>query len=130
MDATHAQLNTTLTGAGAPVAGWYYCPHHPEGKVPEWTRVCGCRKPAAGMLEQATKDLDLDLAGSWVVGDQWRDIEAAHRAGARSILVRTGYGRGLEAEWPSEIVAPTLICDDLLIAAEQIAADAARARRP
>jgi D-glycero-D-manno-heptose 1,7-bisphosphate phosphatase len=72
------------------------------------------------MLERAARDLGVDLASSWVVGDQWRDIELARRAGAHGILVRTGYGRGLEADWPKDIPAPPTICDDLDAAAEFI----------
>ena len=120
VDATHARLGETLAAAGAPVTAWYYCPHHPEGKVAEFTQACGCRKPATGMLVAAADDLDLDLGQSWVVGDQWRDIELAHRVGARSILVRTGYGSGLEADWPTDIAPPTIVCDDVLAAARHI----------
>ena len=120
VDATHAQLSQTLAQAGADITAWYYCPHHPDGKVSEFTGPCECRKPATGMLDAAARDLGLDLAGSWVVGDQWRDIELAHRAGARSVLVRTGYGRGLEANWPADVAPPTTICDDLLAAADHI----------
>jgi D-glycero-D-manno-heptose 1,7-bisphosphate phosphatase len=120
VDDTHAWLDETLRQSGADIAAWYYCPHHPEGKVAEFTQACGCRKPATGMLESAARDLKLDLSASWVVGDQWRDIELAHRAGARSVLVRTGYGRGLEADWPEDIARPTIVCDDLLAAAEHI----------
>jgi histidinol-phosphate phosphatase family protein len=120
VDATHASLAQTLASAGANVTRWYYCPHHPEGNVPEFTQVCACRKPAVGMLLQAARDLDLDLSTSWVVGDQWRDIELARRAGARGILVRTGYGAGLEAHWPADVAPPALVCDDLLAAAQHI----------
>ena len=120
VDETHARLAETLSRAGAEITRWYYCPHHPEGKVPEFTRVCECRKPGTGMLEAAARDLEVDLAASWVIGDQWRDIELAHRAGARSILVRTGYGRGLEADWPAGIAPPTFVDDDLLAAANHI----------
>jgi D-glycero-D-manno-heptose 1,7-bisphosphate phosphatase len=120
VDATHASLAGTLASAGANVTRWYYCPHHPDGKVPEFTQVCECRKPAVGMLLQAARDLDLDLSSSWVVGDQWRDIELARRAGARGILVRTGYGAGLEANWPADVPPPTTVCDDLLAAAQHI----------
>jgi D-glycero-D-manno-heptose 1,7-bisphosphate phosphatase len=48
---------------------------------------CSCRKPLPGMLEQAAHDLDLDLAGSWMIGDRWVDIAAASAAGCRSILL-------------------------------------------
>jgi D-glycero-D-manno-heptose 1,7-bisphosphate phosphatase len=120
VDATHARLAETLSAEGAHVTRWYYCPHHPEGKVPEFTQTCACRKPGTGMLEAAARELGLDLGRSWVVGDQWRDIELAHRVGARGVLVRTGYGAGLERDWPTHAAPPTLVCEDLLAAAEHI----------
>ena len=120
VEQTHATLTESLAHAGATITAWYYCPHHPEGKVPEFTCVCECRKPGTGMLEAAARDLNIDLNASWVVGDQWRDIELARRAGARGILVRTGYGRGLEADWPKDIPPPPVVCEDLEDAAEFI----------
>jgi D-glycero-D-manno-heptose 1,7-bisphosphate phosphatase len=120
VERTHADLADTLSRDGASITAWYYCPHHPEGKVPEFTHRCECRKPGTAMLEQAARDLGLDLQKSWVIGDQWRDIELARRAGARGILVRTGYGAGLEADWPRDIARPPTVCDDLMAAAEHI----------
>jgi D-glycero-D-manno-heptose 1,7-bisphosphate phosphatase len=120
VEETHATLTETLSNDGARITAWYYCPHHPQGKVPEFTVACECRKPGTGMLERAARDLGVDLSASWVVGDQWRDIELARRAGAHGILVRTGYGRGLEADWPEDIPAPPTICDDLAAAADFI----------
>jgi D-glycero-D-manno-heptose 1,7-bisphosphate phosphatase len=63
----------------------YFCPDAPG--VPS-----KCRKPAPGMLLQAAADFDIDLARSFMVGDKASDIECARRAGARSVLVATGYG--------------------------------------
>lgn len=116
VDRTHASLDAMFKAGGAEVAGWYYCPHHPEAVIAEWKSVCGCRKPATGLVTSAARDLDLDLPASWVVGDQWRDIEVAHRTGGRSVLVRTGYGRGLEAKWPENIAKPTAVADNLMAA--------------
>jgi D-glycero-D-manno-heptose 1,7-bisphosphate phosphatase len=120
VDETHATLTESLAQAGARISAWYYCPHHPDGKVPEFAIACECRKPGTGLLEAAARDLHLDLHSSWVVGDQWRDIELARRAGARGILVRTGYGGRLEKDWPQDIPPPPVICDDLEAAAEFI----------
>ena len=50
------------------------------------------RKPAPGMVLEAAADFDLDLAGSWFIGDKSADIECGRRAGVRTILVLTGYG--------------------------------------
>jgi D-glycero-D-manno-heptose 1,7-bisphosphate phosphatase len=120
VDRTHADLARQFAAGGASVDGWYYCPHHPEAVVPEFKLACECRKPAIGLVAAAARDLDLDLGQSWIVGDQWRDIELAHRSGARSILVRTGYGRRLETDWPEGVARPTLVVDNLMEAAAQI----------
>ena len=53
---------------------------------------CDCRKPKPGMILRARERLGLDLAGSFMVGDRWRDIEAGRRAGCRTILIGDGYG--------------------------------------
>jgi D-glycero-D-manno-heptose 1,7-bisphosphate phosphatase len=122
VDRTHAALETQLAAGGAPIAGWYYCPHHPEAVVAEFKCVCECRKPAVGLVTAAARDLDIDLGASWVVGDQWRDVEVAHRTGARSVLVRTGYGRSVEEKWPTGIARPTAVADNLAAATAQILA--------
>jgi D-glycero-D-manno-heptose 1,7-bisphosphate phosphatase len=116
VDRTHADLTARFERGGAHVSAWYYCPHHPDAVVAEFKQVCECRKPATGMLTAAARDLGLDLSASWVVGDQWRDIELAHRSGARSVLVRTGYGRTLEAKWPAHVAPPTAVCDNVIAA--------------
>jgi D-glycero-D-manno-heptose 1,7-bisphosphate phosphatase len=53
---------------------------------------CDCRKPKPGMILRAREKLGADLAGSFMVGDRWRDIEAGRRAGCRTILIGYGYG--------------------------------------
>ncbi len=63
----------------------YYCPDAPGTASP-------CRKPEPGMLLDAARNLDLELAKSWMIGDKAADIECGKRAGTRTILVRTGYG--------------------------------------
>jgi D-glycero-D-manno-heptose 1,7-bisphosphate phosphatase len=88
----HAHLDRLFRQAGAEVTGFYYCPHHPEAEVPEYRVACECRKPAPGMLLEAGREHDIDLARSFAVGDRWTDVEAGVRAGVRSILVRSGYG--------------------------------------
>lgn len=90
----HNKLETELALNAAFLDGIFYCPHHPHkgypGERPELKVECSCRKPAAGLIRQATQQLNLDLARSWLIGDSSRDIQAASNAGLRSILVRTG----------------------------------------
>ena len=90
IEALHARVDEDLAAAGARIDAYYHCPHHPlHGEQ----RDCLCRKPAPGMLLQAAKEWDIDMAGSWMIGDKLSDIEAGLAAGVRCIMVETGYGR-------------------------------------
>jgi D-glycero-D-manno-heptose 1,7-bisphosphate phosphatase len=84
---TVRRLDELLAAAGARLDGHYHCPH-----LPDVTGPCDCRKPAPLLYERAARDLDLDLAASWWVGDRERDLGAADRLGGRAILVLTGAG--------------------------------------
>ncbi len=89
----HREITRRLDSRGAKVDRWYYCPHHPTEGKGRYLRDCSCRKPATGMLEKAARDLDIDLAFSYVVGDSERDMLLALNAGSVPVLVKTGYGR-------------------------------------
>ncbi len=89
----HAHLAQTLGRDGVRLDGVYYCPHHPDGAVPQLAVRCDCRKPAPGLLQRAAAELSLDLASSWFVGDILDDVEAGLRAGCRTILVDLGTER-------------------------------------
>ena len=75
-------VNEELAAKNAAIDAWYYCPH-----LPEITGPCECRKPEPGLLLQAARDLDLDLANSWMIGDRVRDVQAGLAAGCQSILL-------------------------------------------
>ena len=94
--------------ARAHIDAWYFCPHLPDAD-------CACRKPRPGMLLAAARDLDLDLPGSVLVGDKVSDLEAARAVGARTLLVRTGYGRQVEAELlaAGRLALADHVCDSL-----------------
>jgi histidinol-phosphate phosphatase family protein len=96
--AIHRRLEWELGKSGAYLDGIYVCPHHPDrgfaGERAELKIACDCRKPALGLFERACRDLSIDAAASWMIGDQTRDIEMARRAGLRSILVQTGAAGG------------------------------------
>ncbi len=124
----HRYLGEMLAAEGIVIDGYYYCPHHPDGLVPEYSRVCRCRKPAPGMVEHAARDLDLDIDRSFVVGDKWLDVELATNAGARGILVRTGYGAGDEQR--PELSKAIAIVDTILDAANEIVRQAIHTTQP
>lgn len=95
----HKKMVAELAAGGAWIDAIYFCPHKSED-------ACECRKPNPGLLERAAREHSLDLVASWVVGDRYADLEMAHAAGGRGILVMTGYGRGEyelhRSTWPRQ----------------------------
>ena len=85
-EADLSQLNQHIdeylkTAVGVQIGGFYHCPHHPTDAQGEFLMQCECRKPAPGMIHQATRDLGIDLSGSLLVGDKDSDIQAGRAAG-------------------------------------------------
>jgi len=109
-DQTNASLDAIL-----------FCPHHPQGVVPEFSVDCGCRKPKRGLIDQACTMFDIDLSRSFMVGDMVSDMEFAHAAGVKGILVKTGYGLGeIEYVLPRKSAKPIHIAEDLRDAVQWI----------
>lgn len=96
VEALHQRLCKLLKDqAGAKLDALYFCPYlsPPAGGVnPEFTRWSSWRKPNTGMLVAAAWEHDLDLKQSFMVGDKATDVDMAHNAGLKGILVTTGYG--------------------------------------
>lgn len=118
---THLEITKRLHAGKARIDGYYYCPHHPtKGTVAEYSKVCDCRKPGRGLVDRASRDLGLDPAKSFVVGDTWLDIGMARAAGARGILVRSGNGAEQERSMkPADLTADAIV-DNLAAAASWI----------
>ncbi len=113
------EIDARVAAAGARIDGWYYGPHHPDAALPQYRRQCECRKPQPGMIRQAARELDIDLARSYVIGDRWLDVQLARNVGAGGILVRTGYGASEERE-PPEGVKAEFVADNLIEAVSWI----------
>ncbi len=64
---------------GFPLDAYYYCPHHPFGVIEDYSYVCGCRKPATGLIEIACKDFNIDCSRSIFIGDKFTDLQAAEK---------------------------------------------------
>ena len=118
----HEELALQLAVHGARVDDILYCPHHPTEGIGRYRVDCSCRKPAPGMILEAQQRHGIDLASSFLVGDKASDIEAARRAGCRSILVRTGHGESEIMRGLGSDEQPEIICADLTEAARLIAA--------
>jgi D-glycero-D-manno-heptose 1,7-bisphosphate phosphatase len=88
-------LYKQLEEVGVSLAGFYYCPHHPDGVVAPYNINCACRKPQPGLLYKAAMEHNIDLSQSWFIGDILHDVEAGRAAGCRTILINNGN----ETEW-------------------------------
>lgn len=83
-------MDWSLADRDVDLDGIYFCPHHPDGEG-EYRQICECRKPKPGMFIDAQKELNIDMAASYMVGDKPEDMQAATAAGVGTkVLVRTG----------------------------------------
>jgi D-glycero-D-manno-heptose 1,7-bisphosphate phosphatase len=119
VDHVHARMAAMLAEGGARIDAYYYCPHHPDGKVAGYARPCDCRKPGRGLVDRAVREFDVDPARSFVVGDRWLDVALARAVGASGVLVRTGYGMSVEQQRPDDLTADAVV-DNLIAAASWI----------
>ena len=111
------KLSLLLHQEGIQIEGYYFCPHHPLGKVPEYSIACSCRKPEPGMILKAARDLEIDTPKSWMIGDILNDVEAGNKAGCKTILLDIGN----ETEWVEGLFRkPTFVASDFLQAARFI----------
>jgi D-glycero-D-manno-heptose 1,7-bisphosphate phosphatase len=98
-------MRAQFAAAGAPLAGVYWCPHHPTDAIDVYRRDCDCRKPAPGMLLDAIRELDLDPARSVLFGDKRSDLEAAAAAGVPERVLLGTNGSAVSAESASDRLA-------------------------
>jgi D,D-heptose 1,7-bisphosphate phosphatase len=124
---THKIIQAALLEKKASIDKFYYCPHHPTEGTGIYLQNCNCRKPLPGMLLQAAHDLDIELGNSYMIGDTYRDMEAAKKVGVKGILVKTGYGREvLQNVDPDAATAgnnPDFVAEDILEAVKRIMKD-------
>lgn len=102
--AMHRKLRRLVAGEGGRVSRIVVCPHLPED-------CCYCRKPEPGLLYRLARYFAVDIAGVPFVGDSLRDLQAAARAGARPILVRTGHGVQTARALPKELRTVDVFAD-------------------
>jgi D-glycero-D-manno-heptose 1,7-bisphosphate phosphatase len=114
----HALIDRRVRDGGARIDAYYHCPHHPDAAVAAYREACDCRKPKPGMIQRAAREHGIDVARSFVVGDRWLDVRMGQAAGAKTVLVRTGYG--LEEEAQPDGTTADMVADNLMDAASWI----------
>jgi D-glycero-D-manno-heptose 1,7-bisphosphate phosphatase len=107
VDEMHEQLRTKL-----PVDDILVC-WHDDGAV------CECRKPKPGLLLRAAEDHGIDLPGSYMVGDRWRDVDAGHAAGCSTLLVDYGYAERSPQVEPAARIGSLREAADWILAQER-----------
>jgi histidinol-phosphate phosphatase family protein len=112
----HRRLTDLLAAAEVSLDGIYYCPHKPDDN-------CRCRKPQSLLVEKAAAELGFDPRASFVIGDKPCDIDLGRRVGAKTILVRTGYGDRLAAE---RLMSPDFLANDVQDAARIVGVEMAQ----
>ncbi|MFC2001748.1 D-glycero-alpha-D-manno-heptose-1,7-bisphosphate 7-phosphatase [Chloroflexota bacterium] len=113
-EATVKEINSyvqkSLSKQGAYIDRSYYCPHHIEGAIIQYKKECHCRKPNPGMIEEAARELGIDLEDSFVIGDKLIDVEAGRRAGCSTILLA---GERYPNKWGETAVISDYTATDL-----------------
>ena len=102
------------------IDAFYYCPHHPDYGNDKYRQDCDCRKPEIGMIKKAAFDFSIDLSSSWVIGDNVPDVRMAINANIKSVLVKTGYGQEVLANYPKDLKVPDIVTNDIYDAAKLI----------
>ncbi|HNP27588.1 MAG TPA: HAD family hydrolase [Nitrospirales bacterium] len=82
LESIHERLAELIRPYGASIDGIFFCPHHPQ-------EGCACRKPKAGLIDQAVTRFALDVSQCFFVGDKWSDLAAAQTASVPGVLVMT-----------------------------------------
>ena len=111
LNKVHGELSARLARGGAAIDRYYHCPHLADAPLEQYRQSCRCRKPGPGMIEQACREMNLDPARSFMVGDRALDVACGAAAGTRTIRVRTGHGvrDGEESSARADIILDNLM---------------------
>jgi len=104
------KINFLLQSYNVSIDAFYYCPYHPDFNTSE---ECSCRKPSPELVFKASGEMNIDLSGSYFIGDSASDIECGMNAGLKTILVKTGYGEENFYILQKQNKIPTFVARDL-----------------
>ncbi len=110
MDHLHKHMRMQFAEKGLALDAIYFCPHHPQGSIKALSILCDCRKPSPGMIFQAAKDFNINLASSILIGDKLIDLQAGKNAGVgRTVIVESGHKVDLTTRFEADLVAENLL---------------------
>lgn len=92
VSAVNKKVIELVAREGGVIEEIFYCPHHPDGKVEEYSFKCDCRKPAVGMIRQIEDKYGFKIERAAVIGDKATDVGLGRSIGAKTVLVATGFG--------------------------------------
>jgi len=118
--AVNEEINMQLSKFDVSIDAFYFCPFHPDFNNEE---DCNCRKPSPQMIITASKNHNIDLAKSYLIGDSVADIEAGINSGVKAILVKTGYGSDSISILQKENKFPNFVAENLTEACKFIIHD-------
>lgn len=76
-----------------------FCPHHPSGKIEQYSVSCNCRKPKTGLVEQIMQEYSIDLDRSYFVGDKVSDMQCAAASGLKGVRITTDLCKDAHANY-------------------------------
>lgn len=116
MEDTQDVQDAVVARLGVTIAHSYLCFHHPESIVADLRVLCDCRKPGAQSLREASRDFDVDLSGSWMIGDQDSDLACGRAAGCKVALIENPRTADKRGEVEPDLRAHTLtqLADEIL----------------
>jgi len=106
LDMIHRKMMRDLVQHQAHIDAIYYCFHYPDDR-------CDCRKLKPALIYQAAKEHGIELSQAFLVGDQWRDVEAGYSAGCKTCLVSSDGKSGILLNHYN-MTAPDFIARDFL----------------
>jgi len=110
VDSVNDRINLLLAPFNAQIDRFYYCPFHPDFSTAEESR---CRKPSPEMVLKAANDFDIDLSGSYFIGDSVSDIKCGVNAGVKTILIQVSDDKDRICALKKENILPNFVARNL-----------------
>ncbi len=122
VELVHNRIKSLFAENGAAIDEILFCPYFEHGTIEPFAQKSFLRKPAAGMVELAVHEFDINPVASYCIGDKLSDVRLAYSTGGKAILVRTGYGQeSIGKLSPEDPFQPETVADNIYEAVKYIA---------